>query len=200
MNRTECQKYWENPTDHNKAENYLDSPETLLRTSYLVHKIKNRFQSRATSILELGCNVGRNLNGLFSVGYHRLSGIDGNKHALELTPDAYPELFLAGTFHNHLLEDALPEIPDDSYDLVYTMAVLIHIHPDSEIIFEHMRRIAKKGIITIELEIPCKNPRIFTRDYQSVFERDNWKQRDSEIVGDKADAALSKYTYRLFKK
>jgi 2-polyprenyl-3-methyl-5-hydroxy-6-metoxy-1,4-benzoquinol methylase len=52
----------------------------------------------------------------------------------------------------------------DSHDIVFSMAVLEHIHEDSSVVFEEMRRIARKLVVTIEDEHE-RGWRHFPRDY-----------------------------------
>ena len=54
------------------------------------------------------------------------------------------------TLFNSPLEDVIAEVGDDAYDAVFTMAVLMHILPESEWVFAEMVRITKKHLIVIE--------------------------------------------------
>ena len=67
------------------------------------------------------------------------------------------------------------EFDDSHFDVVYTMAVLMHIHPDSEFIFKEITRITKDRLIVIEDE-KCISPRHFPRNYKSVFENLGMRQ------------------------
>ena len=63
------------------------------------------------NILELGCNVGRNLNFLLNDNFKNLNGIEINTHAVELCKKVYPALFDLNTsnIYNGRLYDFLPE-------------------------------------------------------------------------------------------
>ena len=54
------------------------------------------------------------------------------------------------TIDQGTIEDRIKDM--ERCDLVFTMAVLEHIHLDSEWVFSEMARIAKKYLITIEDE------------------------------------------------
>lgn len=76
-------------------------------------------------ILECGCNIGRNL-GFLSVlrPQSSLSVIEISKPAFDYVTEKYQ---LDEAFNGSILEaDLAPE----SFDLVFTIGVLIHIHPD----------------------------------------------------------------------
>ena len=191
-------EYWTNPDIQNRPEGYLDNENTILRSQYLLKKIRSRFRSKNTSILELGCNSGRNLNALWESGYFNLAGIDINSDAIELMGRAYPALECDS--YIGIFENILPKLITQ-YDLVFSMAALSHVHPDTiNLIIFHMKRIAKKGIITIDFEISAKMNRMYPKDYKSLIEDDEWKLMDTEIVSNKADKALSNFTYRFFRK
>jgi hypothetical protein len=96
-----------------------------------------------TSICEAGCNIGNNLASMprdFSV-----SGFDLNKHALSITKSRYPDFdFKLGSIVD------IP-FPDNSFDLVFTRGVLIHI-PESDLdkAMSELMRISKKWIFNLE--------------------------------------------------
>ena len=74
----ECKNYWKNPDDgKNNPEDYLNGNE---KTQFLVDIVK-KYIDTEKSILEIGCNVGRNLNGLYENNYCNLTGIEINKKA-----------------------------------------------------------------------------------------------------------------------
>jgi pseudaminic acid biosynthesis-associated methylase len=74
--------------------------------------------------LEVGCNVGANLRWLAElIGPDNVAGIDINERALEILRDHIP-----GIDVRRAAARALP-FPDASFDLVFTMGVLIHQSP-----------------------------------------------------------------------
>jgi SAM-dependent methyltransferase len=66
----------QNPNDkNNNPEGYLDNEITLRRSKYLYEVISKHFTTDV-KILELGSNVGRNLNYLYERGYKNLTGVE----------------------------------------------------------------------------------------------------------------------------
>lgn len=118
-------------------------------------------------ILEVGCNVGRNIAFLHDNGYAGVEGVEINPHAVQLLRKTYPQL--ADTdVHIGPAGEVLPKFEDDSFDLVFTMAVLEHIHPDESTVFDNMARIGSQ-VLAIEPEgrlshrqFPHDIPRVFT--------------------------------------
>ena len=191
----EIHEYWKNPDEQNYPEKYLNGEE---RTAFLVDKISNRCD-KSSCILEIGCNCGRNLNGLYQSGYKNLYGIEINENAINLINSYYPEVFENICIWGLPAERALISIPSNIYDLVFTMAVLEHIHPIVEkLVFENMKRVSAKYIMTIEDET-TESDRLFPRNYQDVFECDEFKQIE-HITKVKAKGFNNKYVYRLFER
>lgn len=134
MKLDQIHNYWKNPTENNLPERYINPKRGDTRTRMLYDLVTNHTEIDLTSsILELGCNVGRNLNFFFERGYDRLGGIEINEDAIRQMKDTYPNLHKIANVTISSLEMALPMQPKS--DLVFTMAMLEHIHTDSEWIF-----------------------------------------------------------------
>jgi len=193
---SEIHGYWKSPDDNkNNPLGYLDGEE---RTEFLVSKIKN-FANNKNSILEIGCNVGRNLNGLYKSGFKNLSGIEINQTAIDIMQEKYSEMFENINISVGSAEDELKKIESDKMEIVYTMAVLEHIHKDSiDLIISEMIRISKKYIIVIEDE-KKESDRHFTRNYGNLLSSYDLKEIGrSKCKGIKG---LGKnYMYRVFEK
>ncbi len=165
-NREELRKYWIAPSDgKNMPSEYLKGKE---RSIFLVNLIK-RYIGEEDRILEIGCNVGRNLNELFSSGFCDLSGVEISKNAVDMMKGAYPDMAAKAKIYNGPVENFIGDFEDDSFDLVFTMAVLEHIPSESEFIFSHMTRITGKNLITVEDERGI-SWRHFPRNYKKIFE------------------------------
>jgi len=79
---------------------------------------------RSLKILEVGCNNGTNLGVLKNMGFKNLSGVDVLSDAIESAKKNVPD----ATFQ----VGSILELPfeDNSFDLVFTCGVLIHVHPN----------------------------------------------------------------------
>ncbi len=117
-------------------------------------------------ILEIGTNAGRNLHHLYATGYTNLVGIEINPAAVATLRNVYPELSDVPV-HVGSVEDIIGAFTDKSFECVFTMAVLEHVHFDSDWIFAHIARIAR-CVITIEDELRS-GKRHFPRNYERVF-------------------------------
>ena len=85
------------------------------------------------NFLECGCNIGRNLHQLArALPEAAPSVIEISTPAFEVTAAEHP---LVHAFNGPILDATLPE---QAFDLVFTMGVLIHIHPDQ--LLQHMAR------------------------------------------------------------
>lgn len=184
------QEYWASPYDepnfpiayskHNKRSQYL--------LSVLPKYVKNN-----ESILEIGCNIGRNLNALYNNGYTNLSGIDINTEALQKSKHVYPKL--KANLFNKTVEEWVLE--NRKYDCIYTMAVMVHLPYESDWVFRRISKKAKKTLITIEDEenVPWKH---FPRNYKDIFTKYGWKEVFSEVLN--GPDALKGYRTRVFKR
>jgi len=195
--RKELHLYWKDPRDKdNSAALYLK--EGGLRSKFLVKLIKKHTTSFQNSVLEIGCNVGRNLNYLSHAGYKKLSGIEISTEAVKLMKKSYPVLCKSAKIYNSPVERIIKKLGDSQFDIVFSMAVLQHIHRDSEWIFREMARITKQYIITIEDEHGL-TWRHFPRNYKTIFGKLNVVQ--VEQMNCKHIKGLSKnFMARVFKK
>jgi SAM-dependent methyltransferase len=97
-------------------------------------------------ILELGCNAGKNLEAIHALGYSHLYGVDINDAALDAMQAALPtaiglhcELSTILNFEKLL-----------QFDVVFSLAVLMHIHPDDRDFFKELHKITKGYLICAE--------------------------------------------------
>lgn len=153
--------FWRKPNWPNRPAAYRDADpgrSYLVRDLLSMHAVK-----QSGRILELGCNAGRNLAQLKADGCTDLWGIEINPEAARM---AQPY----GIIKIGPLETILPRL-EGSFDAIFTVAVLEHIHPASTDVFYHILRILRPGgvLITIEDEL-SKTRRHFPRDYRAVFE------------------------------
>ena len=156
---SECHFYWTSPPDEiNSPENYAGFSE---RSDYLL-RVLPRYVNKTDSILELGCNVGRNLEALWGADYHNIQGVDINPRALELSKDLYPHM-KAQLYHD-IIEDFIKTCP--VYDCIFTLAVLMHLPDDDTIKLIE----SKVGRVLITIEDECTDGVFhFARNYKRLF-------------------------------
>ena len=97
------------------------------------------------SVLELGCNIGRNL-GVLRKLFPKISlnAVELNAQALDVADANYK---LDSKFAGSILEFQT----DEFFDLVFTSGVLIHIHPDNLLItMKKMFDFSRRYIIMVE--------------------------------------------------
>src|SRR5574343_326916 len=190
--KEELQEYWKNPDADNNPMGYLDNGTTMLRSECLHEIVSKHFDINA-KILELGSNVGRNLDYLFEKGYTNLTGVEINKTATMIMSIAYPECYQSIKVVSGSIEDNIKSFKDNEFDLVFVMVVLEHIPQESEWIFNEMVRISK-NILTIEDE-KTVSWRHLPRNYKKVFSQ--LKQTEHERLGHK-EGFYRGFRMRLF--
>ncbi len=82
-------------------------------------------------------------------------------------------------------ESILSVAQSNSVDLVFTMAVLMHLPPESSSVLRDMARVARRWIVTIELEHVVQKyifPRRYDRVFTSLGFREQWHEDVPSIV------------------
>ena len=121
---------------------------------------------RNTSILELGCNIGINLEILQNMGFKKLTGLEINQKTMNIAKEKYPMI----KFIHSSIEDF--KCNDNEYDLVFTTGVLVHINPSNiNDIVNKMIRLTKKFIFGFEY-FSEKLTEVKYRDHSNLL----WKQ------------------------
>ena len=183
LSKDEVQNYWKNPYDvkFNSPEIYLKS--STKNTQILLDIINEYFENKEVKILELGCNVGRNINKLFENGFKNLFAIEINSKAIKLMKKSFPDAFSSTKIFETSIENKIKEFSNNQFDIVFSMAVLMHVHNDSDWVFEHIARISKKKLIIIEHE-KIKAKKVFLRNYKNIFEKFGLKEIKSFYLKD----------------
>jgi len=161
LSRKEAHDYWRDPPHTNAPEKYAGRPSFKA-----VLRLVEKHIGKEARILELGCNVGTTLNGLHEAGWRNLSGIEINPAAVEMLRQLYPDMAAEAEIHQAPIEDALPGL--GGFDLIYSKAVLCHIHPNSAGIFARMAE-QTRWIITLEDEQTDNSGRHWPRNYRRIF-------------------------------
>jgi SAM-dependent methyltransferase len=199
---SECREFWA-ARDHtgtgNEPAAYAEKPTAIVDA---LDAFWSPDVGPANSVLELGCNAGANLAALHAKGFGDLAGVEISSDALEELARRFPELERAATLHHGPAEEIMPRLPDASVDVVFTMAVLLHIHPSSHDVFEHMVRIARRHVCVVEAEhVLCAY--IFPRNYKQVFERLGCVQIREQTITRRTHPEVEDgyfgYTARLFR-
>lgn len=104
---------------------------------------------RNLSVLEVGCNIGVQLEFLRRMGFTNLTGVEINEYAVKRAKELHPDIeFIAGSGFELPFDDA-------SFDFVYTSGVLIHISPDDiGKIMSEMHRVTRKYVWGFEYYAP----------------------------------------------
>jgi len=123
------------------------------------------FIDRDIKILEVGVNRGLQIEKLKPMGFKNFYGIEINKRAINICKNRIGNI--------NLVEASALEIPfkDNSFDLVFTSGVLIHISPDCiDLVMKEIYRVSKRFIWGFEY---------YSEKYATIIYRENeellWK-------------------------
>ena len=201
-NADACRRVWESEVNQdanpNRPSHYHNKPKALIR---FLEEFWKPYVNTDLHIMELGCNCGTNLEVLRTSGYKNLYGIEINSDAIGLMGNVYPKLYSETSIVVGSFEESLPSISDKSIDVVFSMAVLMHVHPSSSKVFSEMVRIASRYVVVVEQEYGnCEY--VFARNYKRVFAKLGCKELDKIMLGiDKTPEYAYEYhgmTARIF--
>lgn len=142
-----------------------------------------------TKIVEIGSGIGRNLSILHEVGYKNLAGIEPNKQSLVIGESKLYQPHWKIT--NKFVQDCIKDMDAECY---ISMAVLMHIHPDHDWVFEEIAK--AKYLVTIEMEKGTEGYAfIHPRNYKEIF-KDHEVLHEEKVMLDKSQM----YEARVYKK
>lgn len=191
-------RYWRNPNYLNDPKDYKDCIERSIK----LLDIFNEFCSKDYRIIELGCGIGRNLDILYQNGYKNLFGMDIYDKALEMGKAFYPDTMGKIPLLCSSIEDYIVANQNIKFDVVFTMGVLMHIHPSSSWVFRYITNMVEKYLITAEEEGSIAD-RVLPYKFKDIFEDCGMKPIFEEYVewdNKTDDEGIIKIQYRVFKK
>jgi SAM-dependent methyltransferase len=197
-----CQRFWatrEHGEDSNAPNGYA-----VKRTEIVdfLHDLWSPEVSPSDTVVEIGCNAGANLERLSQLGYPRLGGVEINPNAMVEMRSAFPQLARSADIHLGRIEEVLPALKDNAFDVVFAMAVLHHVHPSSRGVFAEMVRVAGQYICVLEPEQTTSHY-VFCRNYQRVFEGLGCRQIRAQEIARSSFPDIAEdyygYTARLFR-
>jgi SAM-dependent methyltransferase len=133
---SQAKRYWSSL----KVPEFYKQPQTHWSSFIAVQVLR----LKPRSVLEFGCNVGRNLAAIReSDPSVSLSGVDINAEAVAFgRNDRDLNLSQAD-------ETFVEKQPDDSFDVIFTVSVLDHV-PNPKPILKEMVRVARLGVLLLE--------------------------------------------------
>ncbi len=204
MNPEDVRQDWAERTGKFSPEYYAGlGPNEVSET---IARVLGHYATEDARILEVGCGSGRHLEFLLDNGFRNLTGIDINDESFEVMDEYYPNLAETGAFRTGAIEDVLPEYDDNAFDVVYSVEILQHIHPDDEWVFGELVRVTDDLLITAENEgnSPNRGRGDATVSYVDeefpLYHRD-WKQVFTDLgLAQLLNEPTSRDTIRVFRK
>lgn len=163
------------------ARNVRTEESLASRTRFFTRVLGGLSLAPGAAVLEVGCNVGMNLEALTRTLPSGLFGVDLNEHALR-TLTVTPAL--AGRARVLAGEGQRLPFADRSVDLAFTCGVLIHVHPDD--LLEACReivRVSRRYVLCAEyfsprpeaIEYRGRMDLLFKRDFGGFY-LDQWPE------------------------
>lgn len=162
--------------------NTPDEMQALYRERFGIDRISMNARflgglDRSARVLEVGCNVGTQLNLLSRMGFENLYGVEINQYAIETSHEVNKGLPIC------VVRGTALDLPfkDGWFDLVYTSGVLIHINPDDvATVMREMGRCSRRWVWGFEyfadegyVEIPYhgRPNMLWKTDFGGLFSR-----------------------------
>lgn len=141
--------------------------ETLITSNVVLFGNMLRSAPGVRSVVELGCNIGLNLQALNRIDSEiALCGYEINGNAVQKARD----LGIAEIHHQTIIE-AIPAAT--TYDLAFTKGVLIHIHPDElPRVYDNLFAISRRYILVCEYYNPSPVTVTYRGNADRLFKRD----------------------------
>ena len=141
--------------------------ETLITSNVVLFGKILRSAPGVRSVVELGCNIGLNLQALNRIDSEiALCGYEINGNAVQKARD----LGIAEIHHQTIIE-AIPAAT--TYDLAFTKGVLIHIHPDElPRVYDNLFALSRRYILVCEYYNPSPVTVTYRGNADRLFKRD----------------------------
>ena len=146
---------------------YPTAPKWSSRSQTVINILKPLI-TEEYSILEIGCNTGRNLNHLWQAGYESVRGMEISEHAVMRLRIEYPCLSSTAVDIGPA-ELSIQKYDSNSVDVIFTMAVLEHLHPNSKFFFNEIARVARRYVLAIEPRHGKRSHMQYPWDIKSEF-------------------------------
>lgn len=166
----EQQNFWVNEyaQDYIQKNEKFDNDKGVEGWTKILHST-----SGITSVLECGSNIGRN------IGFLNQVLPNAKKSLIEISPEAYNYVTnkyeLDSSFNGAIVDS---DFEKSSFDLTFTIGVLIHIHPDD--LLDNMKKMfdySKKYVVIGEyfnrtpvmIKYQGQMNKLFKRDFGKLF-------------------------------
>jgi predicted TPR repeat methyltransferase len=177
-------EFWRNPDTYARNEievlfgkpAYYSDPRQNAISEQIVRMLEKAGANKTWKVLEVGCNCGRNMAHLLRSYYTNIEGVEINPEAVEHAWVHFPSV--ASRIRVLDAQSFLAMKPPNSYDLIYTQSILMHIPPEDDYLFKQMTRAASKMLFISEVEVQEGNlmRHKYNRNYRDVFEALGWRQ------------------------
>jgi len=170
MELNEQQKFWQSEyaEEYIKKNSDFDLHTGIKGWSTILNRTSN-----INSVLECGCNIGRNINFLNHLLPH------ASKSIIEISPKAFDfvtnQYKIEKSFNGAILDSHFKK---NTFDLTFTIGVLIHIHPDDLLqnmskLFEYSNKYIVIGEYynrtPVMIEYQGQINKLFKRDFGKLF-------------------------------
>lgn len=163
--RTEQESFWAGEFGNEYISR--NQGEQLITSNVVLFSRILKSAPQVRSIVELGCNIGMNLQALNRINKDfDLCGFEINKNAAQIAREKAVAQIVEGTILEKLSTGR-------QYDLAFTKGVLIHINPDElDKVYENLHSLSRRYIMVCEYYNPAPVPVRYRGTDDRLFKRD----------------------------
>jgi pseudaminic acid biosynthesis-associated methylase len=182
MFKTEQEKFWAGHFGHGYIERNRGDRLVFAKQQFYGQVLRSA--PGVSSIVELGCNIGLNLQALHNIN----PDFDLCGHEINTAAAGKARELGVARIEEGTILDPLP----GSYDLAFTHGVLIHINPDElHRVYANLNELSRRYILVAEYYNPTpvaipyrgEQDRLFKRDFAGeLIDRYDMKLRDYGFV------------------
>lgn len=157
--------------------------------SEMNREILNPIKTSIDRILEVGCNVGNQLNALQAYGFNSLYGIELQEYAVEKAKELTKGI--------NIIRGSAFDVPfkDNYFDLVFTSGVLIHISPeDIKKVMREIYRVSRRYIWGFEYYSGNYHEIVY-RECKNLLWKGNFAQMYLDLFPDLTLVMEKKFSY-----
>ncbi len=132
------------------------------------------FVTTKTPSIPTSCGLFR-ADYLAQAGFKKLAATEISEAAIEQMAQSFPTIRAKVDIRIGPVEEMISTFSVGEFEAIFTMAVLVHIHPRSDWVMLEIARRARKYLVIIEDE-KTVSTRHFVRNYKEVFEPYGFRQ------------------------
>ena len=172
------------------GQGYENFIEITTDVQYLMDEVVKYTPNLNSSILDIGCNVGRGLNYLNNKGYTNLFGVDISDDAIKNSVNVFPRLETSAHIELNYIQKYLLSKDDRFFSTTYTKGATIELVPSSFPLIKEITRVTLDHVVLMISNSSHYYPRFWEYEFSRYSFHLIYKYMYSLDREEKADTVL----------